>query len=51
MPTECNSELFRSPFVAKKAVVAGFDGGMMTSDAGILLLGQVDRACPKPISI
>jgi hypothetical protein len=44
MPTECNSELFRFPDVAKKAVVAGFDGGMMTSDAGMLLLGQADRA-------
>jgi hypothetical protein len=44
MPTECNSEVFRFPEVAKKAVVAGFDGGMMTSDAGMLLLGQADRA-------
>jgi hypothetical protein len=44
MPTECTSELFQFPAVEKKAVVAGFDGGMITSDAGVLLLGQVDRA-------
>jgi hypothetical protein len=44
MPTECTSELFRFPAVEKKAVVAGFDGGMITSDAGVLLLGQADRA-------
>src|ERR1700733_10592396 len=44
MPTECNNELFRFPDVEKKAVVAGFDGGKITSDAGILLLGQADRA-------
>jgi len=44
MPTECNSEVFHFPAVEKKAVVAGFDGGMITSDAGVLLLGQMDRA-------
>lgn len=44
MPTECINELFQFPAVEKKAVVAGFDGGMMTSDAGVLLLGQADRA-------
>lgn len=43
MRTECSNELFQFPAVEKKAVVAGFDGGMMTSDAGILLLGQADR--------
>jgi hypothetical protein len=44
MPTECSNELFQFPAVEKKAVVAGFDGGMITSDAGMLLLGQADRA-------
>lgn len=44
MPTECTSEVFHFPGVEKKAVVAGFDGGKITSDAGILLLGQADRA-------
>jgi hypothetical protein len=28
----------------KGAVVAGFDGGRMTSDAGTMLLGATDRA-------
>ena len=43
MPTECSNEVFQFPDVEKKAVVAGFDGGKITSDAGILLLGQADR--------
>jgi hypothetical protein len=43
MQTECSNEVFEFPGVEKKAVVAGFDGGMMTSDAGMLLLGQADR--------
>jgi Transposase DDE domain group 1 len=44
MPTECNRELFQFPDVEKKAVVAGFDGGVITTDAGGMLLGQADRA-------
>ena len=43
MPTECNAELFEFPPVAGRAVVAGFDGGAITSDAGALLLGATDR--------
>jgi hypothetical protein len=43
MPTECSNELLQFPDVEKRAVVAGFDGGKITSDAGILLLGQADR--------
>jgi hypothetical protein len=43
MQTECSNEVFQFPGVEKKAVVAGFDGGKITSDAGILLLGQADR--------
>jgi hypothetical protein len=42
MRTECSNELFQFPDVEKKAVVAGFDGGKITSDAGMLLLGQAD---------
>jgi hypothetical protein len=30
--------------VERRAVVAGFDGGAITSDAGALLLGAIDRA-------
>src|SRR5260221_252568 len=44
MPTECSPELFEFPPVEGRAVVAGFDGGAITSDAGALLLGQTDRA-------
>jgi len=44
MPTECSAELFEFAAVGGRGVVAGFDGGMMTSDAGALLLGATDRA-------
>ena len=44
MPTECNPALFEFAPVAGRAVVAAFDGGQITSDAGSLLLGATDRA-------
>jgi hypothetical protein len=44
MPTECNPELFEFAPVEGRAVVAAFDGGTITSDAGALLLGGTDRA-------
>ena len=44
MPTECNLDLFGFARVAGRAVVAGFDGGAITTDAGGLLLGATDRA-------
>src|SRR5690348_1090875 len=44
MPTECSPELFEFAPVEGRVVVAGFDGGSMTSDAGALLLGATDRA-------
>ena len=44
MPTECSPGLFGFAPVAGRAVVAGFDGGAITSDAGALLLGATDRA-------
>jgi hypothetical protein len=44
MPTECNPALFEFPPVEGRHVVASFDGGAITSDAGALLLGQTDRA-------
>ncbi|MBV9758065.1 MAG: IS1380 family transposase [Alphaproteobacteria bacterium] len=43
MQTECSSDLFGFAAVESRAVVAGFDGGKMTSDAGGLLLGATDR--------
>jgi len=44
MPTECNPELFGFAPVEGREVVAAFDGGAITSDAGALLLGATDRA-------
>jgi hypothetical protein len=38
MPTECSADLFRFARVEGRAVVAAFDGGKITSDAGALLL-------------
>src|ERR1700686_627747 len=43
MQTECTPKLFAFEAVERRAVVAGFDGGDITSNAGALLLGQVDR--------
>src|SRR5271169_5004312 len=43
MQTECASRLFEFEAVGRRAVVACFDGGDITSNAGALLLGQVDR--------
>jgi hypothetical protein len=43
MPTECSAELFEFAPVERRAVVAGFDGGAITSDAGAVLLGATDR--------
>lgn len=44
MQTECSADLFGFAPVAGRAVVAAFDGGLATSDAGALLLGATDRA-------
>src|SRR5439155_21948310 len=44
MQTECSADLFGFAPVERRAVVAGFDGGRMTSDAGALLLGATDLA-------
>ena len=44
MPTECSADLFGFAPVEGREVVAGFDGGSITSDAGGLLLGATDRA-------
>ena len=42
MPTQCSAELIGFASVEGRAVVAGFDGGSITSDAGGLLLGATD---------
>jgi len=44
MQAECSAERFEFAPVERRSVVAGFDGGVITSDAGALLLGQTDRA-------
>ena len=44
MQTQCSADLFGFARVESRAVVAGFDGGKITSDAGALLLGATDRA-------
>jgi hypothetical protein len=44
MPTECNAGLFDFAPVEGRRVIGAFDGGVITSDAGALLLGATDRA-------
>ena len=44
MPTECSPALFEFAPVESRRVVAAFDGGAITSNAGALLLGATDRA-------
>jgi hypothetical protein len=43
MQTECTTKRFEFEAVQRRAVVAGFDCGDITSNAGGLLLGQMDR--------
>jgi hypothetical protein len=43
MPTDCNPKLFEFEAVERKKVMAAFDGGAITSNAGALLLGQLDH--------
>jgi Transposase DDE domain group 1 len=44
MLTECSRDLFGYEVVEGRQVVAAFDGGQVTSDAGALLLGATNRA-------
>lgn len=43
MQTECDGKQFAFEGLEKRAVVAAFDGGAITSDAGALLLRETDR--------
>ena len=43
MPTECTPKQYEFEAIGRRAVVACSDGGNITSNAGGLLLGQVDR--------
>lgn len=44
MPTQCNAEQLEFAGVGRRRVVAAFDGGQVTSDAGALLLKRTDEA-------
>jgi len=44
MPTECSAERFDFGMVEGRAVEAAFDAGLVTSDAGALLLKSTDQA-------
>jgi hypothetical protein len=44
MPTQCNAEQLEFAGVEQRRVVAAFDGGLVSSDAGALLLGRTDEA-------
>jgi hypothetical protein len=44
MPTQCSRDLFGYEVVEGREVVAAFDGGEGTTEAGGLLLGATDRA-------
>lgn len=43
MTTECNQALFEFHGLNQRKVIAKFDGGNITSDAGILLLREVEK--------
>ena len=43
MPAQCSVDLFGFAPVEGRQVVAAFDGGTMTSEAGALLLGATDK--------
>ncbi len=44
MQTQCNAEQLQFSCVERHRVVAAFDGGTVSSDAGALLLGRTDQA-------
>ena len=44
MQTQCNAEQLEFSCVERRRVVAAFDGGTVSSDAGALLLARTDAA-------
>jgi Transposase DDE domain group 1 len=44
MPTECSQDSFDFGIVDGRRIVGAFDGGLITSDAGALLLGATNKA-------
>jgi hypothetical protein len=49
MQTDCIPDLFEFVPVEGRPVVAAFDGGSITSDAGALQLGATDRAIHRSV--
>jgi hypothetical protein len=43
LPTECNQDFLEFHPVGKRDVRGGFDGGTITSDAGEVLLREVEK--------
>jgi hypothetical protein len=43
MATDCNPQQLEFQGAGRRTVVAGFDGGTLTSDGGLLLLSEVER--------
>lgn len=43
MTTDCNPQQLEFQGLARRTVVASFDGGTLSSDGGVLLLGEVDH--------
>ncbi len=43
MQTQCTQQTFEFQALGRREVVARFDGGPITSDAGGLLLGEVEQ--------
>ncbi|MFY9313938.1 MAG: transposase [Burkholderiales bacterium] len=43
MRTQCSAQQYEFEAVGRRAVVAAFDGGAVSSDAGALLLAGLDR--------
>jgi hypothetical protein len=44
MPTQCTAEQLEFSCIERRRVVAAFDGGTVSSDAGALLLGRTEAA-------
>ncbi len=44
MPAECNLEQYEFSAIERRRVVAGFDGGRVSTEGGALLLKQADQA-------
>jgi hypothetical protein len=52
MPTECSAETFEFREASGRVVVAGFDGGAITSDAGAPLRANDDETrTPREITL